>query len=115
MACKTCWNKMPWAFEVLAVVTSLVLFGALAAILSAFDGKPIFDSHALTLNTVVATLSTAAKANILVAIANCIGQWKWILFAGAPRRLLDFERLDQAARGPLGGLNLIFNTKVANA
>jgi hypothetical protein len=79
------------------------------------DGRPIFDTHLLTLNTVIAVLSTAAKANLLVVVANCVGQWKWILFAGSPRRLLDFERLDQASRGPLGGLKLLFNAKVTDA
>jgi hypothetical protein len=115
MACWSCWNRLPWAFEVGTVILSLVLLGGLAGVLLVFDGEPIFDGNLLTLNTVIAVLSTAAKTNILVVLANCIGQWKWILFAGSPRRLLDFERLDQAAWGPLGSFNLLFNRKVSGA
>lgn len=101
-----------WWLEVLSLAGSISLLVSLAAILSSMDGKPIFHFYSVTLNTVVALLSMASKAMMVFVVASCIGQWKWALFSESPRRLLDFERIEAASRGPLGSLNLLFNFKV---
>lgn len=100
---------------VTSIVASLGFLAALVGILVAFDGRPIFDQHAVTLNTFVAILSAASKATIIYAVSHAIGQWKWIAFSNRRRRLLDFERVESASRGPLGSLSLLFNTKVERA
>jgi hypothetical protein len=96
-----------------SIVASLLLLASMVGVLFAFDGKPIFDNGILTLNTVIAILSAANKATILYAVSHAIGQWKWIAFSGREqRRLLDFERIESASRGPLGSLGLLTNTRV---
>jgi hypothetical protein len=115
MAGKSISAQLPWALETLSLGASILFLGALAVVLWLFDGRPIWDYQSVTLNTVVAILSTAAKAAILVAVANCIGQWKWILFSGTPRRLVDFERIDEATRGPMGSAKLLFSPKITRA
>lgn len=97
----------------ISILASLVLLAALVGLLVAFDGREIFDYGAVTLNTLIAILSTANKATILYAVSHAIGQWKWIAFSGRQqRRLLDFERIESASRGPLGSLNLLGNRHV---
>jgi len=97
----------------LSILASVALLAALISLLVAFDGRPIFDYGAVTLNTLVAILSTANKATILYAVSHGMGQWKWIAFSGRQRRrLLDFERIESASRGPLGSLSLLGNGRV---
>ncbi|KAK8050448.1 hypothetical protein PG994_012178 [Apiospora phragmitis] len=46
----------------------------------------------LTINTLVAMLSTGAKAALLFPVAECISQIKWIWFSSEePRRLSDMS------------------------
>jgi hypothetical protein len=97
---------------IISILASLGFLAALVGLLFAFDGKPIFDQHAVTLNTFVAILSAASKATIVYAVSHAIGQWKWIAFSNRRRRLLDFERVESASRGPLGSLSLLLNAQV---
>lgn len=100
-------------FLVVAVITSLVTLGTLIGLLIRFDEQLIFDNRSVTLNAIVATLSTGNRAGITYAIGFALGQWKWISFSREqPRRLQDFERLDLASRGPLGGIILLVNNNV---
>ncbi|KAK0644331.1 hypothetical protein B0T16DRAFT_309500, partial [Cercophora newfieldiana] len=92
---------------------SLFTLGTLIGLLVRFDAQLIFDDRSVTLNVIVATLSTANRAGVTYAIGFALGQWKWISFSQEePRRLQDFERLDLASRGPLGGTILLFNNHV---
>lgn len=95
-----------WAPEIWALIGVLAIFAALCAMLAAFDGRAIFEWKSITLNTIASTLSVVMKALLLFATSECIGQWKWILFCGGQRTLLDFERIDLASRGPLGSFYL---------
>ncbi|KAI9898035.1 hypothetical protein N3K66_006395 [Trichothecium roseum] len=95
-----------WAFEIWSLVGVLATFAALCAMLAAFDGRAVFEWKSITLNTIVSTLAVVMKALLLFTTAECIGQWKWILFCGGQRTLMDFERIDLASRGPLGSFYL---------
>ncbi|KAK0639797.1 hypothetical protein B0T16DRAFT_337422 [Cercophora newfieldiana] len=97
-----------------SLVASAALLGALIGLLFAFDGKPIFDSGIVTLNTLIAILSTAYRACLIHALSFVIAQSKWVVFAEGRRRLLDFDRIDSAGEGPLGSLLLLFNSNVKN-
>lgn len=97
-----------------SVLSAIVFLGAMVGLLAAFDGKPIFNSGTITLNTLIAILSTFSKAAILSAVSFAISQSKWMVFAGDRRRLLDFDRIDAASQGPLGSLHLLFNWQVKN-
>ena len=91
-----------WLREILAIFISLVSLTGLAFLLAAFDGKPIFDFHGLTLNALVSVLSTLSKAALILVVSESTSQWKWILYARGERQLLDFERIDRASRGLRG-------------
>lgn len=105
----TAGRLRPWLFELLGAFFSVTLLAALAVLLAVSDGKPIFDDGIVTLNALVAVLSTSSKSAVLFTVAGAISQWNWILFAASPRRLYDFERVTDASRGPLGSVKLLFN------
>lgn len=95
-----------WTYELLALLGVFASFIGLVVMLAIFDGRPIFEWNSITLNTIISTLSVVMKALILFSTAECIGQWKWIIFYQKERALMDFERIDLASRGPLGGFYL---------
>lgn len=101
----------PWMPELSALGGSLLAFAGMVALLSVFDDRPIFDWYGVTLNTLVSILSAAIKAALIFAISECISQWKWILFSRDERLLIDFERIDSASRGPLGGINVLWKLR----
>ncbi|KAH8897278.1 hypothetical protein GQ53DRAFT_837938 [Thozetella sp. PMI_491] len=80
----------------------------------------VFDGHALpnlpmdiTLNTLLAFLTTCTKAAFMVPVGEAVSQWKWNIFASSSpaglsgRPLADFQVLDAASRGTWGSWILI--------
>ncbi|GAB7341413.1 hypothetical protein MBLNU457_7663t1 [Dothideomycetes sp. NU457] len=63
----------------------------------------------LTLNSVVALLTTFIKSFMMVPVAAALGQQKWNWFSTKGRKLRDFAVLDEASRGPLGSFRLLFS------
>ncbi|PON29004.1 hypothetical protein TGAM01_v202112 [Trichoderma gamsii] len=113
MAFKSCFgNLRPWTTEILAMASSIILLIAMAALLAAFNHKPIFDDKIWTLNALISTLSTASKACLLAAVASCISQENWVLFSEKPRRLYDFELISGASRGPFGSFKVLTSFKL---
>lgn len=102
------WGQQWWAM--LGAFTVLI---AMIILLDSFDGRPIFSWNGITLNTITSILSVTVKAAALFVIAECMAQWKWILFAREQRPLIDFDRLDGVTRGPMGSLRLILKTRGA--
>lgn len=92
----------------MALLGSVLSFTAMVVLLAVFNGRPIFEWKRVTLNAIVSTLSVAMKASFTFAIAELIGQWKWITFARDAHQLFEFERIDMASRGPLGGIRVLF-------
>ena len=82
------------------------------ALPAAFDGKSLFQWYGIKLNAIVSLLSIAMKAFVAFSLGESIGQWKWIAFSRDKRELMDFKRIDQASRGPLGSLHLIWRKEV---
>jgi len=77
------------------------------------DGKPPPAFRAgVTLNTVLAFLTSLTKALFLIPIIEGLGQLKWVWFLSHNRKpLLDFQVFDDATRGGLSGLKLLFGFK----
>ncbi|KAL0944712.1 uncharacterized protein CTRU02_202599 [Colletotrichum truncatum] len=100
-----------WGPEYAVVVGATVSFIAMVILLAHFDGESVFVWEGVTLNAIVSILSVIIKAAVAFAIAECMAQWKWILFAREERPLIDFDRIDAATRGPLGSLRILLKTK----
>ncbi|KAK2765074.1 hypothetical protein FQN54_008773 [Arachnomyces sp. PD_36] len=103
---KTDWSA--WKTELWALSWSVFSFIVMVVLLAIFDGRPIFDWKSVTLNAIIAVVSVSMKASLTFAVAELIGQWKWILFSRESRPLIDFERIDLATRGPLGSLSILW-------
>lgn len=95
-----------WGLEVSALAGALGIAGAMVGLLARFNSQRVFEWNGITLNTIISILSVVMKALLLFSAAECIGQWKWILLHRSRTSLIDFERIDQASRGPLGCFNL---------
>lgn len=100
-----------WNLEILALAGSNLAFMVMVVLLACFDNRLVFEWNGVTLNTLVSILSVAMKMSLTFAVAECIGQWKWILFSRDTRYLIDFERIDVASRGPLGSLCLLWRVR----
>lgn len=100
-----------WIVETVAISYSLLCLTALVTLLAFADGKDMLDWQGITLNTVISLLATAAKLSALFAVATAISQCKWNLFHRKAGSLLDFEAIELASRGALGGLQMLFQTR----
>ncbi|KAH8693459.1 hypothetical protein GQ44DRAFT_832702 [Phaeosphaeriaceae sp. PMI808] len=58
-------------------------------------------------SSLIATLTTASRTAILVAIASCISQLKWGHFQ-RPNSLRHMQIYDDASRGPGGSVSMLF-------
>ena len=100
-----------WWLCILSVFISLCALAAIAGILFFVDGRPIPNLPLkITVNTYVSFFATVAKGTMLVAVNESISQLKWLWFR-EPRRLQDFQVFDDASRGPVGAVRLMFRTR----
>ncbi|KAI1846948.1 hypothetical protein JX266_006823 [Neoarthrinium moseri] len=104
-----------WTTEIAAVCLSVTCIVAIAIVLREFDGQPVPQlPEVVSLNTIISVLSTVSKSLLMYAISACIGQAKWSWFSGQNRQLRDLELLDEASRGPLGSLQMLFARTVSS-
>ena len=98
-----------WTFELLSMLTSVVLLVTLIIYLQKWDDRPIaaFNSK-ITLNTLALVLSLCSKLFMLMPLSSSIGQLRWIR-AKQGMTLKSFYILDLASRGPLGAIRAMFS------
>lgn len=106
------WHRYQdsWLPEIIALTFSILCIIVVAVILETYDGKPNPRMKwGLTLNAVVSILATTSKVSLIFAMSNSIGQLKWVWFLGQyPRSLLDVSVYDDASRGPLGAVIMLW-------
>ncbi|PVH73496.1 hypothetical protein DL98DRAFT_538297 [Cadophora sp. DSE1049] len=97
-----------WKWELLSLVGTAMSLVAIVIVLNHYDGKPSPKwPYEITLNTLVSVFSTLLKALMMMAVAECISQLKWIWFKD-PRSLTDLTTFENASRGPWGSAQLLF-------
>jgi hypothetical protein len=101
-----------WGFEIYCVVMAVATLIAMGTVLFVFDAESVFDGPFITLNAIISTLSTASRVCLLAMLASAISQWNWLLFSERSRRLLDFEHVAEASRGPLGSIKVLLNSHI---
>ena len=104
-----------WRWEFASITFSLACFAAVVIVLITFQNKPLSSWHfisSISLNTVIAILSTLSRTALLVPVTSCISQLKWIHLVSSPRPLREFQVFDDASRGPWGALELIWRLHV---
>ncbi|KAF7190708.1 hypothetical protein HII31_07867 [Pseudocercospora fuligena] len=97
-----------WFLEVLGISLSAGALIAIAIILSHFDNAPQPRWATVSLNTLVSWLSTLAKAMVLIPVSRGLAQLKWTWMAEKERALSDLQTFDNASRGLMGSLVLLF-------
>lgn len=98
-----------WLWEFCSIVLGLVCMGAVLTILIWADGKALADwKSSIQPNSLISIFITIAKGSVLVAVASCVSQAKWAHFVRESQPLMDFQRFDDASRGPIGSLLLLF-------
>jgi hypothetical protein len=100
-----------WTAEIAWVVFSVLMLIALVVVLKRFDGVPMPRwSAGVTLNTVIALLSTLARSAFIIPCIESVSQLKWVWFR-RERPLGDLQVFDEASRGPWGSIKLLFVTR----
>lgn len=99
------------ALDLFALVLSAGTLLAIVSLLLRFDGKKQPEWKHVSLNTVIAWLSTLSKGGIIFLVSRSIGQLKWLWFAQGRRVVADFRAYDMASRGILGSSILLFKKK----
>jgi hypothetical protein len=109
------FDTKDWRWEISAMVFSLGCFAGVVGVLIASESKPLSSwnfTFGITLNTLIATLSTFSRTALLVPVASCLSQLKWIHITSASRPLNEIQIFDDASRGPWGSLGLIWQMHI---
>lgn len=96
-----------WSFEIFSWLLATVSTVILLIVLATFRHRPVSHWHSnVSLNTVVNVVSQIAQTAILVPVAACISQLKW-LWARKDAKLLDIEDINDARGGLFSSLFLL--------
>lgn len=97
-----------WLLEILSWCFSAMCMTTIFGVLVYYDNRPQpkFPLGA-TINGFISVFSVCAKAGLILATAEGLGQLKWSHFKEKARSMMDFERVDLASRGPYGALLLL--------
>ncbi|OHE99659.1 hypothetical protein CORC01_05017 [Colletotrichum orchidophilum] len=100
-----------WWQEIIWCMISIVCVIVLVTVLRSYDNQPLPNwPLGLTLNTVVAFISTFCRTSYVLPVVESLSQYKWNWYK-SPRPLGDFAVFDEASRGPWGSLKLLLRTK----
>ncbi|KAF2430987.1 hypothetical protein EJ08DRAFT_660400 [Tothia fuscella] len=103
-----------WLGELFSWVLAATCMGTIALLLGLYDGQTMPANWPLevTLNAYISILAAVAKYSLAVPVDEALGQLKYLWFCeGQPKKLLDYERFDDASRGPWGSLALLLHNK----
>lgn len=99
-----------WFSEISLMVFSFFAFLAIIVVLAVYDHKPVPDfKYGLKLNTIISILAIASKSSLIFVVSASIGQLKWVWFQTGKRRLKSLQAFDEASRGPLGSISVLFS------
>ncbi|ORY00909.1 hypothetical protein BCR34DRAFT_102906 [Clohesyomyces aquaticus] len=105
-----------WIAEVLTCIFSSSMFAIILLVMVSYNNKVYGDSFSVaqkdqmqrpTLFPILSLLSAIMRAAMLMPVATAINQLRWSWFKSS-RRLIDIERFDDASRGILGSLRLLW-------
>ncbi|OAL47212.1 hypothetical protein IQ07DRAFT_573045 [Pyrenochaeta sp. DS3sAY3a] len=97
-----------WWWELGSVLLSCACFIAIVITLWIMQEKPLSSWHsAVSPNALISTLATISRASLMLAVAACVSQLKWLYFASGPHRIQNIQIFDDASRGPLGALEFL--------
>lgn len=102
-----------WLYETSSLVFAMLSLIVLVVLLQCYDNKPGPQWYAgITLNTMVSIVSTSFRAAVVMPVAVCISQLSWLNLCRPSKRLVEHCVYDEASRGPIGSLRLLFRTRL---
>lgn len=92
-----------WYWELSCILLGTCCKFAVVVILCTVD-RTALDAWNFPIqpNSLVSVFMTVAKSSLLLPVAECISQAKWIQFERAPHHLIRLQEYDEASRGPWG-------------
>ncbi|KPI38172.1 uncharacterized protein AB675_1014 [Cyphellophora attinorum] len=104
-----------WLAEIALMLLSIACLVTVSVILACYQGRPVDEfKPTLSLNTVAAILIAATRISLAFVTTSCLGQMKWCRMTRNARALKDLQDMDEASRGPLGSLLLLFGSKIVS-
>jgi hypothetical protein len=101
-----------WAWEILAGLLATICIAIIIILLAVYDGKQQPELQwGITLNALIALITTVMKAALLTPVMEGMSQMKWVVFAKQSRPLMDLNIHDSASRGGFSALTLMWYTR----
>jgi Protein of unknown function (DUF3176) len=72
-----------------------------------FDDGHGWLTPIVQLNAVISFLATISRTAIMLCISTVLSQGKWLWFK-KERSLMDLQNIENASRGPLGSILMLF-------
>lgn len=104
-----------WTVEYSSALLSGLSFAGLVILLAVRKNRPIFDWHGVTINALVAVLSTVSRASLMFALPEAISQTEWIFFNRSQCKLYSFEVVDFASPDVVGCLVMLWRMQSRQA
>lgn len=105
------WSRFEtdwWMKELGALLLSFSSLLCIILILRIHEGRPLPDwPLSITINSLVSIFSTIMGMTLVVPLAECISQAKWLWFQHH-HPLSDMEVYDRGSRGPWGALEMLW-------
>lgn len=104
-------KRFRWRYalaHMMALLGSGLMIAAMVLLLREYENKPApqWKQH-ITLNTALSWLGVLGKLALMVPVAECIGQMKWVLFGKQRRKLSDLDLIDGVSRDVFGAVGWI--------
>lgn len=97
-----------WIWEVVAMLLAVGAIASIIALLVRYNGRPLPSwPYEITLNALIAVLTTIANASMAFPLSSGLGQLKWERMKKGYAPLADMEVLDEASRGAWGAINML--------
>ncbi|KAK4213581.1 hypothetical protein QBC37DRAFT_463818 [Rhypophila decipiens] len=97
-----------WWWEVASLILSINAMAAVLWILCKINGLPLDQwTFPIQANSLVSVFLTISKSALLIPVAECISQAKWMQFSRKPQKLSRLQEYDDASRGPFGAAVLL--------
>ncbi|KAJ5710998.1 hypothetical protein N7488_005154 [Penicillium malachiteum] len=105
------WSSIPldtWILEGASLSFSVACLISIHGILITYNGKerPNFV-YSISLNAIISVLATGCKSSLVFVVGEGISQLKWLWFQNR-RELSYMQTFEDASRGPLGSIALLF-------
>ncbi|CAG7563855.1 unnamed protein product [Fusarium equiseti] len=98
-----------WSWEIISLLFAIALLIATIAIPAHYNDKVLNRwPYDISLNTIIAILSTFMRAAVMFVVAELVGQMGWQSLR-KPRPVSDLHHFDNASRGILGAFKLFWN------